>query len=152
MRDSLGANPEDPMSAPVQSPLPTRPPTGVLVASTLCWIWGVICSLSALALGMPSIADPKLRVGLVIVTAIVFLVCGVLYCVAGFLIRRRNPVGGWIAIISAGFLATLELTALATSGPRNLGAVAGFAINLAIVLVLIFNWPLLRIPNPRVGA
>jgi uncharacterized membrane protein (DUF2068 family) len=138
------------MSTPVQPPTPTRPPTGVLVASTLCWIWGILCTLTAVALGIPAIAEPTLRMGLIV--AAVFLICGVIYCVAGFLIRRRNPVGGWIAIISAGVLSALELLALATTGPRNLGALATFGINITIVLVLIFNWRSLRVDSPQVGA
>ena len=137
------------MSTPVQPLTPTRPPTGILVASTLCWIWGIICTLSALALGIPAAAEPTLRVGMIV--AIIFLLCGIVYCLAGFLIRRRSVVGGWIAIISAGLLSALELLGLA-SGTRNLGAAAGLGINIAIVAVLLLNWRSLRVTDSQVGA
>jgi len=137
------------MSTPEQPLTATRPPTGILVASTLCWIWGILCTLSAVALGIPAVAEPTLRAGIVV--AIVLLLCGVVYCFAGFLIRRRSVVGGWIAIISAGLLSTLELLGLA-SGTRNLGAAAGLGINIAIVTVLLLNWRSLRVTDTHVGA
>ena len=48
-RNPLGANPEKPMSVSASEPPPAvRVPLGLLIASTLSWIWGILCGLTGL--------------------------------------------------------------------------------------------------------
>lgn len=139
------------MSTPlVHTHTSTRVPTGLLVASTLCWIWGIVCGFSGFALFLP-VAKMSLGSGAIIV-ALVFAVVAVDYCVAGYLIRKGRLAGGWIGLISAGIVAALQLFGIVGQRSISMGASVGLAINVAIVLLVGLNWRHLSTSRARVGA
>lgn len=76
------------------SPAPSAP-TGVRIASTLCWIVGVLTILVALAVGIPTLSTSDgvlyLAVG---------LVSGAAVCVAAVLIRRQRRAGVLIMLLA----------------------------------------------------
>ena len=81
-------------SQPPSGVAPTRVPTGVRVASTLCWIVGVLTILVNVAVGIPAIS----RGGSLLFVA-VNLVAGGLVCVAAVLIRRQRRLGVLIMLL-----------------------------------------------------
>ena len=138
------------MSAPVTEPIHSaRAPTGLLAASTLCWIWGIVCGIAAIGFG---IAGLGVVGSAAVVIGILFVLLAVVYCVAGYSIRKRRLVGGWIGLISAVLLSSLQLLAVATGNHLTLSGAVGLAINLSIVLLLVLNWRYLQSSGAQVGA
>jgi len=135
------------MSIAVPEQLPSvRMPIGLLVASTLSWVWGMLCAFAGLAFLLPVL---RLKFGLAaIIFAFVFFVLAVLYSVAGYMIRRGRLIGGWIGVVTAGILSVLQFI----GGSNTLGPLAGFALNLSIVLLLVLNWHHLHASIRQVGA
>jgi hypothetical protein len=140
------------MSTPSVEPLPgPRTPIGLLVASTLCWIWGVLCGLGGLALLIPALKIPGLGVGAVFF-ALAFVVVGAVYCVAGYLIRRARLPGAWLALACAGIVSALELRGIAEIRSITLGAIAGLVVNVAIVLLVALHWRHFHAAPTEAGA
>jgi hypothetical protein len=83
-------------SQPVESrPSPPQVPTGVRVASTLCWVVGVLTILAAFAVGIPALSagGGGLYLG-------VSLAAGLGVCVAAVLIRRQLRLGVLIMVLA----------------------------------------------------
>lgn len=76
------------------SPAPTAP-AGVRIASTLCWIVGVLTILVALAVGIPTLST---RDGALYLA--VGLVSGAAVCAAAVLIRRQRRAGVLIMLLA----------------------------------------------------
>jgi len=88
------------MTAPEQAQ-PTSPPeralapVGVRVASTLCWVVGVLTVLAAFALGIPALSAGESPVPF-----IVNLAAGLVLCVGGFLVRRQLRTGALVVVLA----------------------------------------------------
>ena len=136
------------MSAPIPQPPSSPPPRpqGLLIASTLCWLWGVLMAFSGVALLIPAIAMRGIGSGPALF-ALGFCILAIAYCVAGYLVRQLRLIGGWIAVITAGLLSVLQLVGGAT---RAVGV--GLVVNLAIVALVVINWRYLRPFSGQVGA
>ena len=84
--------------APSQPSVPDaatrRAPVGVRVASTLCWIVGILTILVNVAVGIPAISA-----GRSLVLVVVNLVAGAAVCVAAFLIRRQRRLGVLVMLL-----------------------------------------------------
>jgi hypothetical protein len=74
---------------------PTPTPAGVRIASTLCWIVGVVTILVALATGIPALPASS-----AVLYLAVNLVAGGAVCVAAVLIRRQRRVGVLVMILA----------------------------------------------------
>jgi hypothetical protein len=89
------------MTTPASSPGPSAPaasvraPIGVRIASTLCWIVGVLTILVNVAVGIPAISAGG---SLFFVT--VNLVTGGAVCVAALLIRRQRRLGVLVMLLA----------------------------------------------------
>ena len=83
-----------PSAAPPATP-PPLVPAGVRIASTLCWVVGVLTILVALAVGIPALSTPGgfLFLG-------VNLTAGVAVCVAAVLIRRQLRLGVLVMLLA----------------------------------------------------
>ena len=125
---------------------PPPRPQGLLVASTLCWLWGILMGLSGIAFLIPALGMQVLG-GAAIVFGLGFCVLGGAYCVAGYLVRQMRLIGGWIAVVIAGLLSLLQLVGGATRA-----AGVGLIMNLAIVVLVVMNWRHLRPSSRQVGA
>ena len=77
--------PSQPVNPPTQS---AQAPTGVRIASTLCWVVGVLTILAALAIGIPAISSGA---GLLFIA--VNVLAGAIVCVAAVQIRRQRKIG-----------------------------------------------------------
>jgi hypothetical protein len=77
------------------TPTPAQVPAGIRIASTLCWIVGVLTILVALAIGIPAISSGA---GLLFIA--VNGVAGAIACVAGVLIRRQRKVGVLVMLLA----------------------------------------------------
>jgi len=106
-----------------------------------------MCGFTGLFL-LTALKVPGLGTGIVLV----FVLLGVVYCVAGYLIRKGRLAGGWMGLIPAGIFSTFTLVALIVTRPISLGTVGGLALNLGIVLSLLLNWRRLRTSRTQVGA
>ena len=80
---------------PTEPSLTGLPPTGVRIASTLCWLVGVFTIVAALAIGIPAISSGA---GLAFIA--VNVVAGALVCVAGVQIRRQRKIGVLLMLIA----------------------------------------------------
>lgn len=85
-------------ATPPQSPASSAPalaPTGVRIASTLCWVVGVLTILVSLAVGIPALSAPG--------GTLFFLVnvlAGAAVCVAAVLIRRQLRLGVLVMLLA----------------------------------------------------
>jgi hypothetical protein len=118
-------------------------PTGVLVASTLCWIWGILGAIGAIGLFVAASSVPGLA-PLGTIAAAVLAVLAVAYMVAGSLIRKGLAVGAWIGVITSGIVAVLQLLGLASGSRLQLSAIMGCVLNLSIFVLIILNWRYFR--------
>jgi len=74
---------------------PTQSPTGVRIASTLCWVVGVLTILAALAIGIPAISS-----GAGLLFIVVNLLAGLIVCVAAVQIRRQRKIGVLLMLVA----------------------------------------------------
>jgi hypothetical protein len=142
------------MSTPPAEPPPSpRLPTGLLVASTLCWTWGILCGFSGVTLlvYVPALTISEFSTVFVI-TGLTFVPLGIVYCVSGYLIRKGRLAGGWMGLIPAGIVSTLTLFAIIVTRSINLSTAASLALNRGIVLSLLRNWRFLRTSSAQGGA
>jgi len=82
----------------VTTPAPSQPasaPTGVRIASTLCWVVGVLTILAAFAIGIPAISSGT---GLLFIG--VNVLAGVIVCVAAVQIRRQRRLGVLLTLVA----------------------------------------------------
>ena len=82
-----------PPSQPVAPP--PQVPTGVRIASTLCWVVGVLTILVALAIGIPAFSSGG---GLRFLG--VNLTAGAAVCLAAVLIRRQRRLGVLVMLLA----------------------------------------------------
>jgi hypothetical protein len=139
-------------AAPSRAPFDR--PAGVLVASTLCWIVGILCALGAIGLFAAAGAVPALaQFGTV--AAILVTVFAVAYITAGVLVRQGSTVGAWIGLIISGVTGILQLfglvAALAGGGRPQITAILGPVINAAIFVLLLVNWRYFRTASADTG-
>lgn len=91
------------VSTPPPPPPPSQPtastppviPAGIRVASTLCWIVGVLTILASLAIGIPAVGSGA---GLLFIA--VNGVAGVLAFLAGIQIRRQRKIGVLLIVVA----------------------------------------------------
>jgi len=88
------------MTAPTPQPANPRtksvkPPTGVRIASALCWVVGAITILVALAMGIPAISS-----GSGLVPTVMNVLAGVIVCVAAVQIRRQRKIGVLLMLVA----------------------------------------------------
>jgi hypothetical protein len=78
-----------PASQPTNSTLPAgQAPTGVRIASTLCWVVGILTILIGFAVGIPAISS-----GTGLLFIIINVLAGGIVCVAAVQIRRQRKIG-----------------------------------------------------------
>src|SRR5690348_2785235 len=92
------------LPTPGVAAVPVRTSTPLLVASTLCWIWGVLLFLMTLALGIPFIAMGMYQA--LILPIIFLMLCG-FYITAGVAVRRRKKWGAVVGVAVAALYAAL---------------------------------------------
>jgi len=112
---------------------PTLAPTGVRVASTLCWLVGILTILIVMAAGIPALASPA---GSVLPLAI-NLVAGLAVCAGAVLIRRQRRSGVLIVVLA---WAAPTVFALANHETPKGGSFLLFAA----MLLSFANWKHLR--------
>ena len=78
-----------------QSAPSTQIPAGVRIASTLCWVVGILTILAALALGIPAMAS-----GAGLMFIVVNGGAGLLVCVAAVQIRRQRKLGVLLMLLA----------------------------------------------------
>jgi len=139
-----------PPTAPVATGMPPRTSVPLLVASTLCWIWGVLLLLVTLAVVAAFSAFPM---NVMVVVALVFLILAAFYITAGVAIRRRKKWGGIVGIAVAavyaslaglGMVVGLASPAAAENGTTTtqtlLTGLLGLGLNSAIIVLVIVRW------------
>ena len=119
-----------PPAQPVTAPS-AQIPAGVRIASTLCWVVGVLTILVGVAIGIPAISSGA---GLLFIA--VNVGAGVIVCVAAVQIRRQRKLGVLLMLVA---WAIPTAVALVQHLP-----VRG---SLALLVALLFagaNWKLFR--------
>jgi len=77
------------------SPSPALAPAGIRIASTICWVVGMLTMLVTIAIGIPTLAVPGARLFFV-----VNIVAGAAVCGAAVLIRRQRRLGVLIMVLA----------------------------------------------------
>jgi len=108
-------------------------PTGVRVASTLCWLVGILSILMAIAVGIPATSGPDATV----VPMLVSVAAGIVVCVAGYLVRQRRKVGALLVVAAWALPAVVSLIG-------GDGAKPGNGLLFAAMIGLFLNWKHLR--------
>lgn len=109
-----------------------------LIASILCWIWGVVFGYQAIG-WIPTIGDDLFSLGVFLATAS-FLIA-LANCAAGCFLLREPRVGVWMGMV----IACLEAVALLFLFTRSAGMIfLGIGINLVAFALLTMNWVDLR--------
>lgn len=133
------------MTAPDHDPADEAPrsytPMGLLVASSLCWVSGLVAlaaELLILAVGMslPHLAGWPFTRGMAIP-----LILALAYCSAGILLFRARVLGGLLAVITAGSIVGRVLHGSIQMDP------IGLWINAAILALVVVNWS--HLDRPR---
>jgi hypothetical protein len=125
------------MTAPSQTeptPTPDRAPVpvGIRVASTLCWIVGVVTILVAVAVGIPALTSG----GSLLFVAITLL-AGVAVCFAAVLARRQRRLSALLVVLAWATPTVVQLASHQT--PRG-----GSFLLFVAMLFLLANWKHLR--------
>jgi len=84
--------PSQPANPPTQA---AQAPAGVRIASTLCWVVGVVTILAALAIGIPAISS-----GAGLLFIVVNVLAGAIVCVAAVQIRRQRKIGVLLMLVA----------------------------------------------------
>ena len=115
--------------------------TGLLVASILCSVCGIICignplndALDALGVPGPQTDKPATIIGY----AIGYASLAVTYFIAGSLLRKKRIAGGWIGITSAAVVAAVQVLGLRTATENTPATTVLLAMNLGILVLLVF--------------
>lgn len=111
---------------------PSRAPIGLLVASTLAWLWGILFALTGLAVAIPNAARHGFFSFLAL--SLFFAAPAFSLCYVGYGLRRARRSAGWVALAVGGLLILLPFAYRATI------TFVGFGVNLAIVGLTIRNW------------
>ena len=120
------------MTTPIE-PTTRRLPSGLLVASTLAWLWGILFALSTLAVAIPAIALHGLFSRSSLFVLVIAAVAAAL-CYAGYGLRRARRSAGVVAIVVGAFLILLPLTYRAPITR------IGIIVNILIVGLTVANW------------
>ena len=83
------SQPDNPSTQAVQVP------AGVRIASTLCWVVGILTILIAFAIGIPAISSGA---GLLFIA--VNVLAGAIVCVAAVQIRRQRKIGVLLMLVA----------------------------------------------------
>jgi len=139
-----------PPTAPVAMAMPPRTSVPLRVASTLCWIWGILLFLGALAV---TVAVAVIGMSVAVLVGAILLILSGFYITAGVAIRRRKRWGGIVGIAVAavyaalaglGMVASLASPAAAENGTTAtqtlLTGLLGLGLNSAIIVLVIVRW------------
>jgi hypothetical protein len=130
-------NLESSVTESIEGPQPaspaTRPPTSLLVASTLVWLVGILTCLITTAIGIPAMQGA----GVPALPLVSSLVLGLMLCVAGFQLRRRRRLGVYFVLLA---LLVVGLGRIVLHTPGS----AGFGLALVVLLLGLLNWKELR--------
>jgi hypothetical protein len=110
-----------------QEAAPTLAPTGIRVASTLCWVVGVLTILAALAVGIPAYTQQG-----TIVPLAPTAVAGIGVCVAAVLVRRQRKLGVLFLVLAWAVPTAVNVL--------NHQSVRGNFLLFAALLLALANW------------
>ena len=102
-----------PIPAVQETVASTLAPSGVRIASTLCWVVGVVTVLAAVAVGVPALSQPDSD----ILSFTVNVAVGLAVCVAAVLIRRQRRVGVLVLVLA--WATPTVITLLQKQTPRG---------------------------------
>jgi len=130
---------ESPLSDSVEdattpTPVPRRP-QGVSIASTLCWLVGILVALTSVLSLIPAIVTHGVGVRLYLVPVVSFVLAA-LYLYSGYALRKQQVSGGWTAVMAVALMAALLLRQPSGAGASALGLV----VNLAILALVVASW------------
>jgi uncharacterized RDD family membrane protein YckC len=129
----------------LEPPIKHRAAPGLLVASLLCWIFGVTVALVAAAVLWIGTMVPGIGFGFAPWSVLMLALAGA-YCTAGYFLRKSQRTGGWIAVIAVG--AAVAIRPLPQSQLTPLAVI----INVIMLLLLLRNWSSLTGRERQVGA
>ena len=131
---------------PSTSTVSTPRPRGISWASALCWIWGALIAVFYLPTYAEAINAGRPR-SYLLSHAVAAIGIIAIYWFAAYALRRRRRAGGVLAIGISGLFTILVLT------PPDLGGLMVAAINVPIIVLVLFNWRHLGKPaDDGVGA
>lgn len=135
------------------SPSPDSPrkrPPPIAIASFLCYAWGIILLVLSLVVLLPLLSRPRTLIAALGFLSIVIII-GAVYCLSGYLIRRRGRFGAWFT----GAVVVLT-TALQVDMHLNFEGVdmkpPWLIVNALLVILLLAHWARFGERNRTVGV
>lgn len=123
------------------TPLPVR------IAASLCYVWGFILLLNAMAGAAPMFSGHGFVIVAAVLPAIVLMIA-LTYGITGYLIGRRRRVGAWLGVTVA--ILTGLLQSVMHLDIRWISLTPGWLVVDALLLVvLLTSW---RVFDQRGGA
>lgn len=113
----------------------------VKFASTICWLWGMLLTLSGITVAIALVATDTWPS-----RPILALIVGAILCYTGYGLRKGHRLAAWTAVVVCGSFALLQL------GNMTPAALLGMSSNLAVTIVVLITWPHFQPPSERVGA
>jgi uncharacterized RDD family membrane protein YckC len=129
----------------LEPPIKRGAAPGLLVASLLCWIFGVTVALVAAAVLWIGTMVPGIGFGFAPWSVLMLALAGA-YCTADYFLRKSRRTGGWIAVIAVG--AAVVIRPLPQSQLTPLAVI----INVIMLLLVLRNWSSLTGRERQVGA
>jgi hypothetical protein len=114
------------------APAPTPLPAGIRIASTLCWIVGILTILGAFAIGIPGASGFNSS----LVPLVINVIAGIGVCAAAYLVRQRRRLGVLVVV----FAWALPTAVAVLSHQPARGSILLFGA----LLLLAANWKYLR--------
>lgn len=98
------------MTSPLSSPVsPRRRPRPTVIASYLCYVWGIILLIPTVVILAPLVSKPRTFMAAAAFLSIVGTIA-ILYFLAGCLLRRRRTFGAWCTGILIVLTSALQLS------------------------------------------
>jgi hypothetical protein len=108
-------------------------PAGIRVASTICWLVGIVTILIAFAVGIPAARGAGGSMSAAVISAL----AGLMVCAAGYLVRQRRKSGALLVVLAWAAPGIIGLA-------NGTGARGGSFLLFAAMVALLLNWKHLR--------
>ena len=122
----------------------------VLIAASLCYIWGAVLLLVSVASALPMVSRHAFALAGAVFPFIV-LIIGVTYCVTGRLIGQRRRFGAWLGAAVATLTALLQFVLHLYIMWISLTP-AWLVIDALVLVLLLTNWRHFDHGAPHVAA
>lgn len=129
---------------------PSKQPAPIIIASYLCYAWGIILLVPTVVILVPLSSKPRAFMAAVGFLSIVVII-GVAYCLGGYLIRRRRRSGAWYIGILIVLTSALQFSMHLNFEGVNMKP-PWLIVNALLLILLLTNWTRFGERDRAIGA